>query len=267
MAMIRCKSCGKRYKYEVEGCCPDCGAYNRPPKHERVNADGTVQHMTDAAYEKRKKAQDKVCFEEKECYEEKVCYEDQARRSSHEHAARTTNSAFNIPAASVRAKKQTAKKPRSFAGIVVILVALLGSLISLAGNLLDHHNSEPEVTPAAPVIEEPDVIWADAVMGEPLKMEDGSVITVTSWGSTDDQINVYLDMDLEESDHEYYAALLCVDQDGEEIYLTDFTTEETDRGICLQFIADPEDAEPTYLELEEQLDGEILQILYVDLQS
>ena len=41
MATIRCKACGKLYSYEKEGCCPGCGAYNRPPKRERVNADGT----------------------------------------------------------------------------------------------------------------------------------------------------------------------------------------------------------------------------------
>ena len=82
MATIHCKACGAVYRYEKEGCCPNCGAYNRPPKRERVNADGTVQHMTDAAYERRQHAQGKVCFEEKECHEEKVCYEDQARQGT-----------------------------------------------------------------------------------------------------------------------------------------------------------------------------------------
>ena len=82
MATIHCKACGAMYRYEKEGCCPNCGAYNRPPKRERVNADGTVQHMTDAAYERRQHAQGKVCFEEKECHEEKVCYEDQARQGA-----------------------------------------------------------------------------------------------------------------------------------------------------------------------------------------
>ena len=82
---IRCKACGARYSYEKEGCCPGCGAYNRPPKRERVNPDGTVQHMTDAEYARRSKATGKVCFEEKECYEEKVCYEDQARRGHDAH--------------------------------------------------------------------------------------------------------------------------------------------------------------------------------------
>ena len=82
MASIQCKACGTVYHYNKEGCCPNCGAYNRPPKREDVRADGTVQHMTDAEYEKRQHAQGKVCFEEKECHEEKVCYEDQARRGS-----------------------------------------------------------------------------------------------------------------------------------------------------------------------------------------
>lgn len=88
MGLIQCKACGALYRYEKEGCCPKCGAYNRPPKRERVNPDGTIQHMTDAAFEKRQHAQGKVCFEEKEChekkecYEKKVCYEDQARQGS-----------------------------------------------------------------------------------------------------------------------------------------------------------------------------------------
>ena len=94
MATIRCKACGKIYSYEKEGCCPGCGAYNRPPKRERVNADGTIQHMTDAAYEKRSKAAGKVCFEEKECYEEKVCYEDQAR---HGNTRRTVPQGSSAP--------------------------------------------------------------------------------------------------------------------------------------------------------------------------
>ncbi len=88
MATIHCKACGTIYRYEKEGCCPNCGAYNRPPKRESVRSDGTVQHMTDAAFEKRQHhAQGKVCFEQKECHEEKVCYEDQARQGSRSGSA------------------------------------------------------------------------------------------------------------------------------------------------------------------------------------
>ena len=80
MARIKCKNCGKAYRYETEGCCPECGAYNRPPRHEKVNADGTIYHMKDADYLEKRRAKphgSKVCFEEKECYEEKACYEEQ----------------------------------------------------------------------------------------------------------------------------------------------------------------------------------------------
>lgn len=64
MASIRCKACGKTYDYRKEGFCPKCGAYNRPPRQEWVDAEGTVHYAG----------------QEKECHEEKVCYEEQTRR-------------------------------------------------------------------------------------------------------------------------------------------------------------------------------------------
>lgn len=48
MATVHCKACGKSYNYEKNGCCPECGAYNRPPRRERVDADGTVHHLDGA---------------------------------------------------------------------------------------------------------------------------------------------------------------------------------------------------------------------------
>lgn len=70
MASIRCKACGKTYDYRKEGFCPKCGAYNRPPRQEWVDAEGTVHYA----------GQEKECYERKECHEEKVCYEEQTRR-------------------------------------------------------------------------------------------------------------------------------------------------------------------------------------------
>lgn len=49
MATVHCKACGKSYSYEENGCCPSCGAYNRPPRRETVEADGTVHHLDDRA--------------------------------------------------------------------------------------------------------------------------------------------------------------------------------------------------------------------------
>lgn len=70
MASIRCKACGKTYDYGREGFCPKCGAYNRPPRQEWVDAEGGIHYA----------GQGKECYERKECHEEKVCYEEQTRR-------------------------------------------------------------------------------------------------------------------------------------------------------------------------------------------
>ena len=76
MAVIRCKACGRLYDYEKQGMCPKCGAYNRPPRRERVDPDGSVHYLDarDAAVPPHRGR--------KVCYEEKTCYEGQTRRSA-----------------------------------------------------------------------------------------------------------------------------------------------------------------------------------------
>lgn len=74
MASIRCKACGCTYDYNKEGMCPKCGAYNRPPRRERVDPDGSIHYLEprdDAVPPHRGK---------KVCYEQKTCYEEQTRR-------------------------------------------------------------------------------------------------------------------------------------------------------------------------------------------
>jgi hypothetical protein len=78
--MIKCQACGKRYDYYEHGCCPECGAYNRPPHRNRVGVDGVVHHMSDTDFlensHKRRNSQGgKVCFERD------VCFEDQVRKT------------------------------------------------------------------------------------------------------------------------------------------------------------------------------------------
>ena len=51
MPAIRCKACGKTYDSR-EGFCPKCGAYNRPPRREWVDAGGDVHYAE----------QEKVCY-------------------------------------------------------------------------------------------------------------------------------------------------------------------------------------------------------------
>ena len=76
MANIKCKACGKRYDYYEHGCCPECGAYNRPPQRDRVDVDGTVHHLNDSEFfddsAARRRQSGKVCFEREECHEDQV---------------------------------------------------------------------------------------------------------------------------------------------------------------------------------------------------
>ncbi len=67
---VTCKACGKRYDYHKYGCCPECGAYNRPPHHEKVDADGSVHHISEEDFwengsARHKSQSGKVCFETK----------------------------------------------------------------------------------------------------------------------------------------------------------------------------------------------------------
>ena len=54
--------------------CPKCGAYNRPPRRERVDPDGSIHYLEprDAAVPPHRG--------KKVCYEQKTCYEEQTRR-------------------------------------------------------------------------------------------------------------------------------------------------------------------------------------------
>ena len=80
MANVHCQSCGRTYDYEKYGCCPNCGAYNRRPRREWVDVDGTVHHGA--------RKQEKVCYEKKTCYEEKaVSYTHLAVRKVQRHPA------------------------------------------------------------------------------------------------------------------------------------------------------------------------------------
>ena len=69
MVLVKCKNCSKQYDYYKHGCCPACGAYNRPPRRDRVGSDGVVHHISDADFldntRKRRSSQSgKVCFED-----------------------------------------------------------------------------------------------------------------------------------------------------------------------------------------------------------
>ena len=127
MARIKCKNCGKVYRYETEGCCPECGAYNRPPRHGRVNADGTIYHIEDADYLEKRHAKPrggKVCFEEKECHEEKVCYEEQGYYRTQEYYEEDPVAAASDVSAPVQ-NPYRQHRQKTAKGAVVFIVAFL----------------------------------------------------------------------------------------------------------------------------------------------
>lgn len=42
MRRVKCHECGKRYDYDDDGFCPNCGAFNTPVSASRIAADGSV---------------------------------------------------------------------------------------------------------------------------------------------------------------------------------------------------------------------------------
>ena len=77
MRRIHCLSCGKVYDYDTEGCCPSCGAYNRPPRRKTAEGDeGAIHILQERKFstipQRRRDAGQKVCYERKECFEQKI---------------------------------------------------------------------------------------------------------------------------------------------------------------------------------------------------
>ena len=42
MRMVKCYECSKRYNYDEDGFCPNCGSFNQPASASRIGADGSV---------------------------------------------------------------------------------------------------------------------------------------------------------------------------------------------------------------------------------
>ena len=139
MVMVKCKACGKRYDYKQHGCCPECGAYNRPPQRNRVGADGVVHHMSDSDFldnsrNRRRSQGSKVCFEQDTCYEE------QARK------VRNGSKPWEDPLKAGRARLQKQekarqqkgkKKPVGVAIAIAVLVSMFPSLLSACLNMAE----------------------------------------------------------------------------------------------------------------------------------
>ena len=175
MATVKCKSCGRTYRYTGD-TCPSCGAYNRAPSREYVAPDGTV-HLLEQG--------EMVCYEQKECYERKECHEDVARQVR----KRPKPAVGEIPLEKkgTRPPKLTPQKkektPQQRKSSLLMIVGILVALVPLAGNFIDDLWEEApprpesiiETTPAEPPDNEYDLGEVFEVGGEPVSVEKWAV--------------------------------------------------------------------------------------------
>lgn len=137
MPNIRCKTCGRTYSYEKQGMCPKCGAYNRPPRRERVDPDGSVHYLDDRSAITGvvpNHPRDKVC------YEEKVCYEAQAKKPSAAGSVRFAAERF-----SKMPKKKRESAAASLVGVVLALIFSISGIRSCQADLARRFTTpEPE---------------------------------------------------------------------------------------------------------------------------
>ena len=190
MASIRCKACGKTYDAR-EGFCPKCGAYNRPPRREWVDAEGGVHYAQ----------QEKVCYEQKECHEEKVCYENQTRRPR-------PHIQWHVP------KKNAASGVIGAVIAVSVLIGLINTLRGVSGDIFDRNEPMPDYDWSSPEYVGEAVASAReyAEMGATFYLEDSAFAVASlkaDWEG--DVLTVYV---VEGDTYQTFPYLVMVGDDG-----------------------------------------------------
>lgn len=213
MPAIRCKACGKTYDSR-EGFCPKCGAYNRPPRREWVDAGGDVHYAE----------QEKVCYEQKECHEEKVCYENQTRRPR-------PHIQWHVP------KKNTASGAIGAVIAVSIVIVLINTLRGVSGDIFDRNEPMPDYDWSSPEY------VGEAVASAREYAEMGAVFTL---GEDEDDFTTVNDVWMDDSDllhaivtleeaYQSFPDLIWVDDDGFEnwCYPEDVVVSDTDDNVFI----------------------------------
>lgn len=207
MASIRCKACGKTYDYRKEGFCPKCGAYNRPPRQEWVDAEGTVHYAG----------------QEKECHEEKVCYEEQTRR----------------PKPYIR--QHVPKKGIIGAVIAVIVIIIQLNLVRgcVANDFGSIFGGKEELTP-----DYPNYGWEQEAPAEEIEStarEYAELSAVFTLGEDEDDFTTVNDVWMDDNDrlhvivtqeetYQSFPNLCSMDSDGNENWLWLEDIKDTDKG-------------------------------------
>lgn len=228
MPAIRCKACGKTYDSR-EGFCPKCGAYNRPPRREWVDAEGGVHYAQ----------QEKVCYEQKECHEEKVCYENQTRRPR-------PHIQWHVP------KRNAASGVIGAVIAVSVLIGIFNTLRGVSGDIFDRSEPTPDygLGQVAPAEEIESTVREYAELGATFYLEDSAfVVAYTELDHENLSLLAYV---VEEGDYQTFPDLIWVDDDGFEnwCYPEDVVISDTDDNvfICTYDLSPMEElTEETYL--------------------
>lgn len=228
MATVKCRSCGKTYRYTGD-TCPSCGAYNRAPSREYVAPDGTV-HLLEQG--------EKVCYERKECYEHKECHEDVARqvRKSPKPAVGEVamgEKRVRRPKLTPQKKEKTTERRKS---ALLMIVGILVALVPLAGNIIDdlwdEAPSRPEsiieTIPAEPADNEYD-------LGEVFQV-DGEPVSVEKWVVPEDNPSTLLVWIGQEADYDLGVNLMAWEESGmAEVYMSADECFRDGKRMCYVF--------------------------------
>lgn len=262
MASIRCKACGCTYDYNKEGMCPKCGAYNRPPRRERVDPDGSIHYLEprDAAVPPH--------HGKKVCYEQKTCYEEQTRRS---RQPADTGEADDLRAQEwenlkggvqrLRTRYQNMdKKQRSNVGKIIIAVVTGLVLLLNSCNIHREYNvpEEPGWSEGNTAVAVPEPTYADYQMHEWFDLL-GSSVAVTGAFLGDDGIIVTVE-GLPEDAFEPGLSAYGTDGSVYSTYPMEFTRQDDIDVITYDryFLEDVPQPDGLFLAFDEfvELDGE-----------
>ena len=263
MASIRCKACGCTYDYNKEGMCPKCGAYNRPPRRERVDPDGSIHYLEphDAAVPPHRG--------KKVCYEQKTCYEEQTRRPRQPAGTGETDNLCaqeweNLKGSvqRLRARYQTMdKKQRGNVGKIIIAVVTGLVLLLNSCNIHRENNvqDEPDWSEGSSVVAVPEPTYADYQMHEWFDLL-GSSVAVTGAFLGDDGIIVTVE-GLPEDAFEPGLSAYGTDGSVYSTYPMEFTRQDDIVVITYDryFLEDMPQPDGLFLTFDEfvELDGEL----------
>lgn len=219
MATVKCRSCGKTYRY-IGDTCPSCGAYNRAPSREYVAPDGTV-HLLEQG--------EKVCYEQKECYERKECHEDVARQVRKAPKApmaakmpRATKAprAVALPVESstprrVKANPPEKNHPVQGRGKALMLIGVLAALVPLVMNVITdlRQEAQPPVPDVSEQTEYTEII--ELTVGDVFDAY-GEQVSVERWAVSQDDPTTLVLWIRQKADYDLGVNFIAWEEEGME---------------------------------------------------